>query len=373
MPKFEKPRIAILGTRGIPARYGGFETFAEALAIGLVGRGCDVTVFCERGTTEPLSTYQGVKLVSLRVPRLGSLSTIVFDLKCLLAARNEYEVVYMLGYGAAPFCLIPRLCGRHVWINMDGIEWIRSKWSWVGRVYLRTMERIAVMVADRVIADADAIKAHLEARYGQLEKCVVIPYGAKVSRVGDESSVERCTGTRPGAYYLVVCRLEPENHVIEIIEGFEKSGSAYPLVIVGGTSEPTSYVQSLLRLQSDRVRFVGAIYDQDLLASLRFHARAYIHGHSVGGTNPSLLEAMGAGNVVLAHDNAFNREVLGCNGLYFASREQLAQAISVVDRLESTERSQLSERMRERIASRYNWEQITDEYWRLFQKDSNSA
>jgi glycosyltransferase involved in cell wall biosynthesis len=373
MPKLETPKIAILGTRGIPAKYGGFETFAEALAIGLSRKGCDVTVFCERGDETPPATYQGVKLVHLRAPRLGPLSTIIFDLKCLLAASRGYDVVYMLGYGAAPFCLIPRLFGRHVWINMDGVEWKRSKWSWAGRLYLRTMERIAVRVAGRVIADAAAIKDHLESRYGRLDKCDVIAYGAHVTREADAAGVERCAGVGPGGYYLVVCRLEPENHVREIIAGFEASGSPHPLVVVGGTAEPTNYVRGLLQRQGDRVRFVGAIYDQNLLGALRFHARAYIHGHSVGGTNPSLLEAMGVGNLVIAHDNPFNREVLGPDGRYFADPGQLAENIRQVDELGTAERLEIAERMRGRIADCYGWEQIVDQYWTLVQKDNHSA
>ena len=373
MPQSEVPKIAVLGTRGIPAKYGGFETFAEALAIGLSRKGCDVTVFCERSAEIPSPTYQGVTLVHFRAPRLGPLSTIIFDLKCLLESRRGFDIVYMLGYGAAPFCLIPRLFGRRVWINMDGVEWKRSKWSWSGRVYLRAMERIAVMAANRVIADAAAIKDHLEARYGRLKKCDVIAYGAHVTREADISGVEHFAGLEPGGYYLVVCRMEPENHVREIIEGFEASESPYPLVVVGGISEQTDYVRELLERDSERVRFVGAIYDQKLLTSLRFHARAYIHGHSVGGTNPSLLESMGVGNIVLAHDNPFNREVLGPHGSFFLNAEQLAESVRFVDQLPLANRLEIAEKMCKRIVDCYGWQRIVDQYWMLVQKDSVTA
>ena len=368
-PDKDAPSIAVLGTRGIPAKYGGFETFAEALAIGLVQKGCTVTVFCEQGDEEPFDTYNGVHLVRIRAPRLGPLSTIVFDLKCLLAARSGFDIVYMLGYGAAPFCAIPRLFGRRVWINMDGVEWRRSKWSWAGRTYLRIMERVAVMVASRVIADAAAIRDHLEARYGRLPNCDVIPYGAHVASGADVSALAKFGNLTPGEYYLVVCRLEPENHVREIIEGFAASGSPYPLVIVGGTAEPNPYVRTLLGLQSGHVRFVGAIYDQVLLGALRFHSRAYIHGHSVGGTNPSLLEAMGAGNVVVAHDNPFNREVLGEGGRYFAGPAQLADAIRQLDNLDGAERRAISGRVRARVTESYSWQKIVDDYWALIRKE----
>jgi len=372
MPNEKIPSVALLGIRGIPARYGGFETFAEALAVGLVQKGCAVTVFCEQGDQEPIATYQGVRLVRIHAPRLGPLSTIVFDLKCLLRARSGYDIVYMLGYGAAPFCLIPRLFGRQVWINMDGVEWKRSKWSWAGRTYLRIMERVAVIVASRVIADAAAIRDHLEARYGRLPKCVVIRYGAHITPVMDGAALAMFGNVTPGEYYLVVCRLEPENHVREIIEGFESSGSPYPLVIVGGTAEPNEYIQALLNRQSERVRFVGAIYDQALLSAMRYHARGYIHGHSVGGTNPSLLEAMGAGNLVIAHDNPFNREVLGEHGLYFRDPTQLSDAIRHTDILEDAARLQLAQAVRGRISEWYNWQKIVDDYWALVRREPST-
>lgn len=363
------PRLAILGTRGIPARYGGFETFAESLAEGLVRCGCDVTVFCEETGGESPSSYKGINLVYVWTPRLGALSTIAFDLLCLLKAWSTYDVVYMLGYGAAPFCIIPRLLGRKVWINMDGVEWRRSKWSAVGRLYLRMMERIAVAVASRLIADATAIKAHLEQRYGTLEKCDVIAYGAHVVEPVDSRDLNDYAGLIPGDYYLVVCRLEPENHVREIVEGYLLSGSAHPLVIVGGIADQTVYVRQLLSLASDRVRFVGAIYDQHALSMMRYNAGAYIHGHSVGGTNPSLLEAMGAGNLVIAHDNQFNREVLGSIGRYFVDPAELSNAIGEVDRLGPEARGRISAAVRDRIRSAYSWDQIVHAHWKLVQSD----
>src|SRR6266571_1127158 len=145
-------KISILGTRGIPAQYGGFETFAEEIAVRLVKQGVDVTVFCEAEKGEQSGEYQGVKLIYVSVPKLGSLTTILFDLICLWRARKEFDVVYMLGYGASPFCFIPRLWGRQVWINMDGVEWARSKWSWPARIWFKMMEAVAMRTPDRIIA-----------------------------------------------------------------------------------------------------------------------------------------------------------------------------------------------------------------------------
>lgn len=373
MPDSRTPSIAVLGTRGIPASYGGFETFAEALAIGLVQRGCAVTVFCEQGDQEPIGTYHGVRLVRIPAPRLGPLSTIVFDLRCLLRARRSFDIVYMLGYGAAPFCVIPRLFGRRVWINMDGVEWKRGKWSRAGRSYLRIMERVAVVVANRVIADSAAIREHLEARYGRLPHCDVIPYGADVMSNAEHTVLARFGNLMPSGYYLVVCRLEPENHVREIIAGFEASGSPYPLVIVGATEQPNAYVRALLERRSDHIRFVGAVYDQKPLAALRFHARAYFHGHSVGGTNPSLLEAMAAGNVVVAHDNPFNREVLRELGRYFSDPAQVTDAVRQLDQLETTARLATAQAVRKHVMERYSWQRILDDYWTLVCSESGVA
>src|SRR5580693_4707763 len=173
-------KIAILGTRGIPASYGGFETFAEKLAVGLTERGLDVTVFCETGGAMKPDAVQGVRLCYISAPSLGPLQTILYDLRCLWAARRGYDVVYMLGYGAAPFCLIPRLYGAKVWINPDGLEWARAKWGFVAKSYFHLMEWASVRAANRIIADSEAIATSLASRHGRLPACTVIPYGCEV-------------------------------------------------------------------------------------------------------------------------------------------------------------------------------------------------
>jgi hypothetical protein len=177
-------KIAILGTRGILARYGGFETFAEELTVRLAKKGLGVTVYCEAGSFEQPALYKGVKLVYIPSPSLGSFTKILFDLSCLWHARKKFDVVYMLGYGTSLFCLIPRLYGAKVWINMDGIEWARAKWNFAAKVYFKIMEAIAVRIANRIIADAEGIKHHLQSRHSRMQSCSVIPYGADVV-IGD--------------------------------------------------------------------------------------------------------------------------------------------------------------------------------------------
>lgn len=363
-------RIAILGTRGIPARYGGFETFAQELAVRLVERGFSVTVFGEESADCQLETeYQGVKLRYRKAPAWGPLSTLVFDVRCLMECRKGFDLVYMLGYGSAIFCLLTRLFGVKTWINMDGVEWQRSKWSRWAKAWFRLMEWVAVRVADRVIADADGIRDHLEQRHGKLRCCSVIPYGAYCMHARADPELLGQFAVSPYEYYLVVCRLEPENHVLEIIEGFLRSGSRFPLIIVGDKQVNNTYISHLLELSTYKVRFVGSIYDQRLLGGLRIFCRAYIHGHSVGGTNPSLLEAMGAGNVTIAHDNIFNHEVLGSAGLYFRDSDEIAAGVGVCDGMTAADRQKIASGVTARVKGRYTWELITMQYEQLIRTD----
>ncbi|MFZ2951166.1 MAG: DUF1972 domain-containing protein, partial [Desulfuromonadaceae bacterium] len=213
-------RLAILGTRGIPARYGGFETFAEELALRLVAQGIEVTVYCEAETVEQTAKYRGIRLVHVPSTKCGPLTTIVFDLRCLWHARSSYDVVYMLGYGATPFCLLPRFWGTRVWLNVDGIEWARAKWNTGARLYFKLMEWLSTWIPDRIIADADGIRTHLETRHHLLSPCSVIPYGAPVVNMPPDPSLLDMWDLTPDSYYLVVARMEPENHIREIIEGY---------------------------------------------------------------------------------------------------------------------------------------------------------
>lgn len=354
-------KIAILGTRGIPACYGGFETFAEKLAIGLTERGVDVTVFCETGEAPAPEVFQGVKLRYVSAPLLGPLQTILFDLKCLWAVRKGYDVVYMLGYGAAPFCLIPRLWGSEVWINPDGLEWARSKWGAVAKAYFRLMEWSSLHVANRIIADADAIASSLASRHGELSACTMIPYGCEVIETPPSVAPLSVWGLQPSDYYLVVCRLEPENHVLEILQAFQKSHSNKKLIVLGNHLAGTSYVAQLCEVQDPRIKMIGTVFDSAKLTCLRYYSFAYMHGHSVGGTNPSLLEAMGCGNLILAHDNPFNRETLGSCGCFFDSVTALEQIINSIEQ-KPTELAQFREAARARALANYSWSDIISQY-----------
>jgi glycosyltransferase involved in cell wall biosynthesis len=355
-------RLAILGARGIPARYGGFETFAEQLAVRLVERGHEVTVFCEASTEQADGEYKGAKLHRVRAYALGPLSTIAYDARCLWQARSAFDVIYMLGYGSSALCWVPRIWGVQVWINMDGLEWARGKWGTFARWYLRLAEAIAMRTPDRIIADSAAIKANLQSRHRQLPPCDVIPYGCEIVPAARLEEL-RSFGLEAGAYYLVVCRFEPENLVREIVEGFLNSDTRARLVLVGDNTRKSAYVASLAKYKSDRLLFTGAVYDQPRIQALRYFCRAYLHGHSVGGTNPSLLEAMGCGNVVIASDNPFNREVLGDTGLFFADSAAVTACIHAIDAAPDLVR--FKHGVLERVKRFYTWDRITDYYCEL--------
>ena len=357
-------RLAILGSRGIPARYGGFETFAEELSVRLAAMGTDVTVYCEAGEQQDApKEYRGVRLQYVAATRLGPLTTIVFDLKCLWHARNRADVVYMLGYGASIFCLLPRMFGAVVWINMDGVEWWRSKWNAAARTWLRLMERIATRTANLLVADADAIREHLRARYRTLPETVVIPYGAPVVEAPPDAALLGEFGVDPDNYYLVVCRIEPENHVVEIVEGFVGGSSELPLVVVGDTQAESAYAGTVRSAGDDRVRCPGTVFDRDKLNALRWHCRAYFHGHSVGGTNPSLLEALGCGNRVVAHDNVFNREVAGDCAVYFSKADEIPRLVEQLDAAPTRDKHR--RRSQQRIVEHYDWDAIAVDYQAL--------
>lgn len=367
-------KLGILGTRGIPAAYGGFETFAEQLAIRLVQRGHQVTVYAEADREgEPDTWYQGVRIRHIHRPDWGPASVIGYDCRCLADARHGHDLLYMLGYGAAWACWWARsVWGQTVWLNVDGLEWSRSKWSWPARAYLRIMEWVSSWAPSRVVADAQAIADRYRRLYPRAVPCSFVPYGATVVDAPSLAESTRTLGSwglLPKGYVLVVARPEPENHLLEIVEGHAHSGCDWPLVIVGDVKPVNPYQKRLLQLAGPGVRFVGGIYDPQTLTLLRLHAGCHVHGHSVGGTNPSLLEALACGNVVLAHDNPFNREVARDAALYFQGALDLASQLQTVQGSTTEPRQSMTDRARAIITEHYTWERITDTYESLIQSE----
>lgn len=372
MPDSKPLRIAILGSRGIPAEFGGFETFAEQLAVRLVERGDRVTVFCEKSQHFRGPHYKGVSLRYIYTPELSGLRSIWFDLVSILRTLRGYDVVYMLGYHAAFAFVLPYLLRTNFWVNMDGLEWRRSKWSKNAQRYLRAMEFLAARFARNLVADAQGIADYLASTYPTArDKTRVIEYGAfPVDTPPNADSLTRFN-LEPQEYFLVVCRLEPENHVREIVEGFLASDSPRRLLIVGDHTTGTDYVRTLLATADKQVQFAGTVFDQRVLTALRYHCRTYVHGHSVGGTNPSLLEAMACGNYVIAHDNVFNREVTQNLCRYFSTSEDLAARLNEIEREGIP--GDVCARLKAKVRCYYDWGMIVERYHSAFTAPLNGS
>ncbi|MCP3917040.1 MAG: glycosyltransferase family 1 protein [bacterium] len=356
-------RLALLGSRGIPARYGGFETFAQELAPRLAERGVEVTVFCEETPGPRPLDYRGVRLEYVRAKAPGPLRTLDYDVRSLWRARRDFDVVYMLGYAAAFACFLPRLHGSECWINMDGLEWRRSKWNALARTWLWCMEAVAGHAATRLVFDNAALADDVLGRRRPRTAHSVIEYGAHpLARAG--AGPLAALGLAPDAYDLTVCRAEPENHLLELIDAHEQARTTRTLVLVANTDQDNAYCAAVRARAAQRpgTRLLGPIYDPAQLAALRSHCNVYLHGHSVGGTNPSLLEAMGCGTLVCAHDNPFNREVLADAGTYFADTGALVHRLDALDALGGAERERRIQLARARVVEHYTWDLIADRY-----------
>ncbi len=369
----EKTQVNILGTRGIPAAHGGFETFAERLALFLVRQGIDVTVYCQTDGPADLKGrvdfWKGIRRVHFGTRKSGAAGTMEFDLACVRHVLKQPGVDLVLGYNTAVFNTLQRLKGRRVFMNMDGIEWKRRKWSAPAKLWLLLNEIIGANLANVAIADHPEIGRHIAHRC--LKKPVVIPYGSDVVRSGDPAPV-RALGLRPGEYFVSIARLEPENSIMEIVEAFLESGTNMDLVVLGRMDPDNAYHRKLRTIGRGRVFFPGGIYESDRVKALRFHARAYFHGHQVGGTNPSLVEALGAGNAVIAHDNRFNRWTAGPGQYYFGS---MAQCRDHVARLavDDVALSKAQAAARDRHAEAFQWHDVLGQYQELLLGGTVSA
>jgi glycosyltransferase involved in cell wall biosynthesis len=363
-------RIAIIGSRGIPAGYGGFETFAQELAPRLVARGHEVTVYCRRGYTgdDELDEYEGVRLVHTPALRSRTLEQLSHELSSIVDSIGRgFQLYYFLGYRGAPFYVPIRASKRVVVVNTDGLEWKRRKWNRLGRLYLRTAEWLAAhLAADELVSDARAIADYFRAAHGK--DSTYLTNGAYVFGEGDlQAGVLERYGVERGGYYLVACRIEPENNVDLIVREFIASGSERELIVAGGMNYETPFWQELQELaRGSRVRFLGPVYGPMLIESLHLGAYGYLHGHEVGGTNPALLKAMGCGNLAIALETAFNAENLADAGRYWTKTPgSLADQIRWAD-AHPLEVREHGVRARDRIREHYTWDGVADAHDRFF-------
>lgn len=355
-------RLSILGTRGLPAAHGGFETFAEQLALHLRARGWAVRVYCQQQGRAPIRTddWQGIERVHIAVPGDGPRSTIAFDWQATRHAARVGEPCLTLGYNTAIFCALLRLRGVPNAINMDGIEWARAKWGPLAKTWFWLNDWAGCWIGDRLVADHPEIARHLATRVGAA-KIHTIAYGAE--RIEADASTEplRALDLRPGAYLSLIARPEPENSVLEVVQAFSKRRRGVQLAVLGDVREDQAYHCAVRAAAGDEVRFLGAIYDKSVLRSLRAHSLAYVHGHQVGGTNPSLVEALGAGNAVLAHDNRFNRWVAGEGARYFRDADGLDAGLSEL-LADANGLAAMRAASRQRFDAAFTWPRILAEY-----------
>jgi glycosyltransferase involved in cell wall biosynthesis len=356
--------LRILGIRGVPAAHGGFETFAEQLSLYLLEQGWKVTVYCQEDGSGPSweDDWQGVHRIHIPIAKEGPVGTIFFDWKATCHAAKSRDLCLTLGYNTAAFCALLRIKGIPNLINMDGIEWSRAKWGPVAKTWFWLNERAGCWLGNHLVADHPEIKKHLATRV-RADKISTIPYGAEPIRTADDSAV-RALGLEPGRYLSLIARPEPENSVLDAVRGFSKRQRGVKLVVLGKYSEDNAFHRAVKAAASDEVVFVGAIYDKAVVQALRFHSLAYVHGHQVGGTNPSLVEALGAGNAVIAHDNRFNRWVAGDSAVYFAGAEGFSTALETLLG-DPAKLAALKVASRERFAEAFTWREVLAQYQRL--------
>ena len=355
-------QIALIGTRGVPARYGGFETLVEEVGQRLVQRGHRVVVYCRRtDEAEPPGDYLGMELVQLPIVRRRTLETLAHTaLSVFHKSLAGVDVALVFNAANAPLLPVIRARGKPVATHVDGLEWQRGKWGPTGKRYYRIGEALAVRWSDALIADAVGIQDYYREEFGA--ETELIAYGAPILAATDGARLAEVELARDG-FHLVVARFEPENHVLEIVQGYVRSRSALPLVVVGSAPYSDKYTAAVRAAADDRVRFLGGVWDQDLLNELYASAASYLHGHSVGGTNPSLLRAAGAGAYTIAYDINFNREVVGEHGSYFSAPAGLATELELVE--EDVDRARARGRDLQVAIGRYNWDDVTDRYEQL--------
>lgn len=360
-------RIALLGSRGIPASYGGYETLMEEVSVRLRQLGHSVTVYCRAHyTPRGLREHRGVRLVVLPTVRTKYLDTPIHTLlSCLHSLGRGYDVALVVNSANAMFVPILRLGRTPTALHVDGIEKRRAKWGPFGRWVYALSERLACVLPHAMVTDAAVIQEHYRSRYRTDSH--LITYGVDPRPPARREILDRL-GLRPRGYFLYVSRFEPENNPHRVVEAYRRVAGELPLVMVGGAPYADSFIADLRRQADSRVLFPGTVYG-DGYRELQSRALAYIHATEVGGTHPALVEAMGYGNCLLVNDAPENREVVGDCGLYFRAEEP-ATLTAVCERVlgDPAAAAELGNRAAERAAERYCWDKVTDQYVALFEQ-----
>ena len=367
-------KIAFISTRGIPNNYGGFEQFAEYISVGLAKRGHEVTVYSPHYHPYQDNEYKGVKIKHIYSPEKwmgGSIGSFFYDYACLKDAlkKEDFDIIYEAGYTS----IIPAYIRFNVknikrpifTTNMDGLEYKRTKFNKLVQKFVFWEERMAVKHSHYLIADNMGIQDYYKEKYGKESK--FLAYGATIHAHYDADNLKEY-GLVANDYFILVARLEPENNIYMAIDGYlasEQYGKK-PLVVVGKTNTP--YGKKLVAKYGNNpnIKFVGGIYDFDKLNSVRHYSYAYFHGHSVGGTNPSLLEAMASECFILSHNNVFNHSVLRDNAIYYQSTEDVTKLLNDIDNIVYKYKSDFTSDNLDIIRNEYSWEKLIDEHEKYF-------
>ena len=353
-------KIAIIGTRGIPNHYGGFEQFAEYLSVGLVNLGHDITVYNSHKHPYQESTWNKVHIVHCNDPehKYGTVGQFIYDFNCIWHTRKKnYDIILQLGYTSSSVWgwLLPRKKSI-VTTNMDGLEWKRTKFSKPVQRFLKFAEKLAIHNSDYLIADSIGIEQHIKTTYHK--ESIYIPYGAHLFTKADSACLDTYK-IQEYQYNMLVARLEPENSIETILDGVVLSKTKLPFLVIG--NHQTIFGEFLKNKfkEHQNILFLGGIYDINVLNNLRYFSNIYFHGHTVGGTNPSLLEAMASNALICANDNIFNKSILGEDALYFNTIEDVANRI---DDSKKNECLDILKSNSKKIMKTYSWEVIIKKY-----------
>ncbi len=358
-------KIAILGTRGIPNYYGGFEQFAEYFSVYLAEKGHEVYVYNSHNHPYQEKTFKGVNIIHKYDPeyKIGTAGQFIYDLNCILDLRKRnFDIVLQLGYtSSSVWCkLLPKK--SIIITNMDGLEWKRTKYSKMVQKVLLFAEKLAVNSSDYLVSDSIGIEKYLKNKYGV--NSTYIAYGANLF-VGPNQNLLDQYGVEKHQYNLILARLEPENNIETILDGVVLANDPTPMLVIGNhNTKFGNYLKEKFK-DYQQIRFMGAIYKLEHLDNLRYFSNLYFHGHSVGGTNPSLLEAMASNALVIAHKNEFNAAILQENAYYFLNAEEVKNLLLKIKKIDNL---QLIQNNVKAIAEEYNWNTINDKYLQLFQQ-----
>lgn len=358
-------KIAILGTRGVPNHYGGFEQFADFFSVFLAEKGHEVYVYNSHNHPYQEKMYKGVHILHQYDPefKVGTAGQFIYDLNCILDSRKRnFDIILQLGYTSSSvwYFLLPKK--PLIITNMDGLEWKRTKYSKPVQNVLKFAEKLAVKSSDYLISDSIGIQKYLQNKYQK--NSTYIAYGAHQFKNPDVSILEQYQ-VKPYEFNMILARLEPENNIETILDGVVLTEDQVPVLVIGNHDTKFGiYLKDKFK-EAKCIRFIGAVYTMNHLDNLRYYSNLYFHGHSVGGTNPSLLEAMASKALIIAHDNDFNKAILKENAFYFSNFDDVK---NLTNRTKKSDNLQIIENNYLAIAQEFNWDLINGQYLQLFQK-----